>query len=244
MRLLIAVCALVVFALPAAAEPPNVWEHRSTLRTDLSPGPGPVSQPGEIAYLLASSTTHGVVAAGVSNWTRSSSAYPSADFSLVQLGNLTAFAMGDDGRNTEVSGSGRYYLDLEIRSADNRVGMVTFTGPFTTGWSNGYGYVIPDDLPTFGTLWLDGMLYRIRLGYGLGGPYYQQSESGTWEQVWFATDPVPIRNGGYWTENTGAFYAEITPTLTPEPSSCALAGIGLTGFLLVRRARRVGMPVG
>src|SRR5262245_854467 len=238
MRLLAALFALLVIGLPAVGQPPAGLEYRTKLRTDLSPGPGPVSQAGEIAYLLAGSTTHGVITTAVPGWTAASPAYPSADFWLVQLGALTAFSKDGQPLNMEVSDTARYYLDLEVRTADHRVGMLTFTGTFSTGWWGDYAFATPNDIPTWGTLWLDGMLYRIRMGYGVGGPYYQQAVAGTWSPTWFAADPVPIRTGGFVTQTTGQFYAEIIPVSTPEPSSWALAGIGLSGLLLVRRARQ------
>jgi hypothetical protein len=253
MRTLAAVFVLLAAALPAAAGPIDSWQYRTSLRTDQAPGAGPVSWPGETAYQLGHAPEFGVVTSSVPDWEQASPAYPSANFALVHPGTFTPFITAGGPLFPEVSGGGRYFLDLEIRDAEGRVGVASFSGDFSAGWWGEHGSAWPifDTIPTpdgagipvqpiypSGAIWLGRTRYDVRLDYGFGGPYYMQDADGNWFSGWFAADPVPFQNGGYWSEYSGSFYAEITPTATPEPGTLALAGIGLCGVLAARRAGR------
>jgi hypothetical protein len=236
MRTLAAVFALAAFALPAAAGPIDTFQYRTTLTTDWSPGPGPVYWPGETAYPLGDSPLFGVVTRGVPQWQPAFPAYPSANFALAHFGAFTPYIAASE-PFPEVSGGGRYYLNLEIRDADGRIGSTLFAGNFSAGWWYEHGYAYPDLDVASAAIWLGRARYDVRLSYGSGGPYYMQDADGNWYPGWYASDPVPYQNGTYWSEDSGAFYAEITPTAAPEPGTLVLVCIGLGG-LLFRRLRR------
>ncbi len=241
MRTLAAFFALTASALPAAAGPIDSWQYRTTLTTDWWSGPGPASWPGETAYPLGYSPLFGIVTSSVPEWQQASPAYPSANFALVHPGALTPYIAAGVPPFPEVSGSGRYYLNLEIRDADGRVGSALFTGNFSAGWWDEHGYAYPDLDVASAAIWLGRTRYDVRLSYGSGGPYYTQDIDGNWFPGWYASDPVPYQNGAYWSEASGSFYAEITPTATPEPGTLALAGLGLCGLLAARRIRRTAV---
>jgi hypothetical protein len=238
MRTITAVLALAAFTLPATAGPIDAWQYRTTLRTDQSPGAGPVYWPGETAYPLGNSPAFGVVASGVPEWQPAFPAYPSANFALAHFGALTPY-IATEPTFPEVSGGGQYFLDLEIRDAEGRVGMLTFSGNFFAGWWGEHGYAGPDNTPATGSIWLGRVRYDVQLSYGAGGPYYQQDGDGNWYPSWYAVDPVPYQNGSYWSEDSGAFYAEITPAATPEPGTLMLAAIGFGSLVTARRFRVV-----
>jgi hypothetical protein len=230
-------CALTVSAPPEPPGPDYSWQYRTTLTTYLPPGPGPASWPGSTSYPLGSAPMFGVVTSSPPDWQSASPAYPSADFALVFPGALTPYIAANGPPFPEVSGSGRYYLNLEIRDADGRVGSALFAGDFSAGWWGEHGYAYPDLDVASAAIWLDRTRYDVQLHYGSGGPYYQQDIDGNWYPGWYPVDSIPFHDGTYWTEGNGAFYAEITPVAAPEPGTLALAGIGLGG-LLVRRLRR------
>ena len=247
MRLLTAAALLVILATPAIAGPLDTLQYRATFRTDQPSIPGPAQLPGETAYLLSGPPTFGVVAGEVRDWTAIAPAYPSAGFSVIHLGSLTPFTAAERVDNLEVNGDGRYTLDVEFRDASGRVSAVSLSGAFSAGWWGGHGsaspiFVPPDHEgglggPPWGTFWLGSSRYGVQLGYGAGGPFYTQNENGDWQAIWYAVDPIPIRNGGYWTEGSGSFYATITPIQTPEPGTLILAAMGVCVVWFARRHR-------
>jgi hypothetical protein len=184
----------------------------------------------------------GVIARDTPGWSAPSPAYPSANFALIHPGSFTPYIAASGEPFPEVSGSGRSYLNLEIRDSDGRMGSALFTGNFSSGWWGENGYAYPDLDVASAAIWLGRTRYDVRLSYGPGGgPYYTQDANGNWYPGFFAADPIPYPSGGYWTEDSGSFYAEITPTATPEPGTLLLAGLGLIGLLAVRRARRAAV---
>jgi PEP-CTERM motif len=238
MRLLLAACVLTACAGPLAAGPLDPWQYRTTLVTDLSPGTGPALQPGETAYPLGADPAHGVIAAGVADWAPAYPAYPGAGFSVVTVGRLTPYIAADNLRGVNVTGGGQFALDVELRDAAGRTGVVSFRGRFDAGWSDEFGHASPvwTDAPS-GSVWLGGTRYDVRLDYGWP-PQYMQMEDGSWVPVRYAVDPALIHDGDYWSMTSGVIFATVTPTATPEPGTLALAGLGLGGLLLRRRVRR------
>jgi hypothetical protein len=216
------------------------WQYRSTLSafTLWGSGPGAAYWPGETAYVMGYSPLFGVVTRGERDWSATYPPYPSANFALVFPGTLTPYIAASGPPFPEVNGSGRYSLDFEIRDAAGRVGSALLVGNFSAGWSGEGGYAYPDLETASAAIWLGRTRYDVQLHYGSGGPFYQQDADGNWYPAWFASDPIPYQNGGYWSENSGSFYAEITPVAAPEPGTLALAGVGLCGLLAVRRVRR------
>lgn len=235
-------CALTapVAAPPEPSGPINSWQYRSTIGAYTLWGthPGPALGPGEYAYLMGYSPMFGVAIRGESDWSATYPAHPSADFALVFPGTLTPYIAAAGPPFPEVSGSGRYGLDLEIRDAEGRVGSALLVGGFTAGWSAEGGYAYPDIETASAAIWLGRTRYDVQLHYGSGGPFYQQDAEGNWYPGFYAVDTIPYQNGGYWMESSGSFYATITPVAAPEPGTLALAGIGLCGLLGARRLRR------
>lgn len=215
-------------------------QYRTTLRTNLPPGPGPTHLPGETAYTLPAPLPIGVVAGGVPDWTTADLAYPSAGFAVAPFGNLTPFTPE---RFTDtfpaVEGGGRFTLDADFRDAQGHAGRVTVTGTFTSEWDGDRAFLGPSfDGPELASFWLGQNRYDMRLGYGWT-PQYRQRDDGGWEEVWNAVDPVPQQDGAYRVEAVGDFYATITPAATPEPGTLLLAGVGLGGLFVGRRVRRL-----
>jgi len=240
MRSLLAACVLTACAGPLAAGPlDTTWQYRTTLSTTLRPGPGPATQPGGTAYTLGTDPAYGVIATGIADWTPASPAYPGAGFSVVPLGQLTSFTTVNDTRSLNVSGGGQFVLDVEIRDAAGRTGVMSFRGPLVAGWWGEFGYASPTwtDAPT-GSMWLGKTRYDVRLDYGWP-PEYMQMEDGSWVPLRHAVDPALIHDGDYWMMTSGMIFAAITPVATPEPGALALAGIGLGGLLLGRRVWRI-----
>ncbi len=214
-------------------------QYRTSLRTNLLPGPGPTHWPGETAYSLPAPLPIGVVASSVPDWTLADLAYPTSGFSVVPLGGFTPFTPE---RFTDtfpvIEGGGRFTLDVDVRDPHGRAGRVTVTGNFTSGWDGDHAFAGPTlDGPEVASFWLGPTKYDMRLGYGWM-PQYQQRDDGRWEEVWNAVDPVPQQDGPYWVEGVGGFYATITPTATPEPGTLILAGVGLGGLGVGRWVRR------
>lgn len=242
------VALLVAAAAPAAAGPLDSLQYRTTLRTDRPTTAGPAAQPGETDYLLGGPPTFGVAAVSFPAWAAADPAYPGAAFSLIRSGGLIAFWAA--GRTGDASAGGRYALDVELRDAAGRVGHVSYAGTFSAWWSwaggwwdNGLtfdeGRAAPDIDPADSrrSVWLGPTRYDVELGFGLGGPYYQQDADGAWQQVWYADDPGVYRQGGYSIEGSGAFYAIVTPAQTPEPATLILASVGVCVSWAARRRR-------
>ena len=254
MRIPVAFVAITLTAAPAVAGPLDTLEYRSTLRTNLAPAVGPTVQTGEVAYRMGAEPAFGVIASSYAGWSPAYPAYPSANFSVVQLGGFSAFAAAEDLRHLEVGGQARYFLDVEIRDAAGHVGVLSFSGRFEAAWSheNGSAWPVFDPVtpggnagappvpwPPSGSIWLGPTRYDVRLEYGLVGPDYSQNDDGTWYESFYAVDPAQVRDGAYWVEASGGFYAYLTPAATPEPGTLALAAVGLAG-LMVRCTRRPG----
>src|SRR4051812_24672565 len=122
MRTLAAIFALLAFALPATAGPIDSWQYRTTLSAQTIWGPDtlPSPWPGERPYLMGFSPMFGVIARDTPDWSTPSPAYPSANFALIHPGALTPYIEADQPPFPDVGGSGRYYLNLDIRDADGR----------------------------------------------------------------------------------------------------------------------------
>ncbi|VTS01473.1 : VPEP [Gemmata massiliana] len=240
MRPLLAALITAACAVPAVAGPIDSIQYRTSLRTNLTPGSGPTHLPGETAYTLPAVLPIGVVASGVPDWTSADPAYPAAGFSVAPLGGFTPFTPE---RFTDtfpvIEGGGRFALDVDLRDQQGQVGHVTVTGAFTSTWDGDRAFIgLALDGPEVTSFWLGHNRYDMRLGYGWA-PQYQQREDGQREEVWNAVDPIPVRDGPYWVESVGGFYASLTPTATPEPGTLLLAGVGLGGLFVGRRLRRL-----
>jgi hypothetical protein len=250
MRLLTAAALLAAVASHAAAGPIDSLQYRTTLATDRPVTPWPAPRPGETAYLLGDSPAFGVVVSNSADWSPAYPVHPGASFSAIGTGGFTPFTAAESVDSLELSGGGRYALDVELRDSAGRVGVVTFTGQFEAGWWGGQGFawLISDTIdlgtggaprmpvPPSGSVWLGRTRYDVRLEEGWP-PSYRQNEDGSWQQVWHPADPVPFRDEGYWTEGSGNFYATITPVQTPEPCTLVLAGVGVCGVWASRRRR-------
>jgi hypothetical protein len=250
MRLL-TTAVLLAAASPATAGPIDTLQYRTTLRTDRPVTPWLASPPGETAYLLAGSPTFGVVVTNSPDWSPASPVYPGANFATFGTGGFTPFTAAESVDDLEVGGGGSYALDVELRDAAGRVGVVSFHGQFQAGWWGGHGFawlvfdtipgpdgagIPPQPVYPTGSVWLGRTRYDLRLDNGWP-PSYGQNEDGSWSEVWYPADPVPQRDGGYWTEGSGNFYATLTSAQTPEPSTLLVAGIGACGAWAARRRR-------
>ncbi|VTR95231.1 : VPEP [Gemmata massiliana] len=237
---------------PAVAGPIETVQYRTTLRTDQPVIALPASNPGETAYSLGGNPAFGVVVTNSPEWQSATPVYPGAGFSNIETGGFTPFTRSDRLDDLNVAGNGRYALDVELRDAVGNVAVVSFSGQFETGWWEGHAFawllfdtipspdgagIPPEPIPPSASAWLGQTRYNVRLDNGWA-PTYRQNEDGTWSEVWYPADSVPVRNGGYWTEGSGSFHATLTPVQTPEPSTLLLSGIGACGLWFTRRRSR------
>ena len=213
MKRLTATILHLALAVPVAAGPLDTLQYRVTLHTDRPIAAGFATQPWETAYLLADSPAFGVVVTNSSEWGSVSAAYPRASFSLIGAGGFTPFVSTMNIDSLEIVGGGEYTLGMEFRDAAGHQSVLSFTGSFFAQWWSGHGYASPVYLPPdhqggpggppSGSFWLGGTRYNVQLGYGSGGPYYTQDADGNWGESWYAVDPVPFWDGGYWREDSG-----------------------------------------
>jgi len=248
---LLTTIGLFVVVSSAVAGPLPTFEYRTTLRTDLTPAAGVPTIAGETAYQMGASPTFGVIAGGVPDWTTGGPAYPGADFAVGSAGRLNPFAVADRVDSVSVGGNGRYTLDVELRDAAGRVGVVSFSGRFEAGWwdSNGYvgllfdtidpgtGGIPPQPVPPTRSVRIGGTLYDVRLDNGWA-PLYRQTDDGHWEKEWYPADSVPFRDGGVWSEGVGELNLTVTASETPEPGTLILAGVGVCGAVAAWCRRR------
>ena len=160
-----------------------------------------------------------------------------ASFSLLGAGGFTPFASTMNIDSLEIAGGGEYTLGMEFRDAAGHQSVLSFTGSFFAQWWSGHGYASPVYLPPdhqggpggppSGSFWLGGTRYNVQLGYGSGGPYYTQDADGNWGESWYAADPVPFWDGGYWREDSGSFYATVTPATPSRAHWSSLRSVSL-----------------
>src|SRR5262249_51695113 len=121
---------LLAFAVPATAGPIDTLEYRSTLRLDRPLGPGPHTGLNETAHPLGGPPFFGVIASSEPAWLPTYSPFPSADFTIVPVGDFTSYIAGHElpAHDAGVMGRAGYFLDLELRDSAGHTGVVSFAG--------------------------------------------------------------------------------------------------------------------
>ncbi len=160
------------------------------------------------------------------NWTNQSGTVTSGagEYTSRDLFTTTAFPGPPRDDNGQIAYNFTVRLTLkDIASGESAV--LAYNGWYATQWDKKWTGEDENGNPTWDWDWI-----------------HEQSEFGkptSWDWVTLGGNVYTLRGegGGMGTTPNGALVLSVSPTATPEPTTLALAGIGLTALGVARRVR-------